>query len=816
MPNWKKLITSGSDAALNSLNVTSALTASGLNYPTTDGDNGDFLFTDGAGNLSFTRSTVFANVKNVSGGTLQKGTPVHANGTAGNASEVIAASASVASTMPATYVLNETLADDAEGLAIITGYINGVDTSAFGEGDVIYVGATGSFTNVKPQGSDNLIQNLGIVNKVHASNGSGYVYGSGRSNDVPNLPEGKIWVGSSNYTVTSSIVTLDEDNSQAQITGSLSISSVVNAGTDTDKFLVLDSSGNVDFRTGANVLSDIGATTCTGTVTGTGATDRLAIWNGTSALNSHAQLTYNNSTLCILTATTVALNVDGGVCLNSGENDATVDIRGFGGSSCILMGNSEEGGICMGPNVIIGGSQNFNHLNVNQNSSILGGDCNKITANCTTIAGGTLNTGSGACGFIGGGCQNRICSSDTYSVIGGGRNNSVDASFAIIGGGDANKVCSAGSFSGIFAGASNIVHGSYSAVLSGFGNNTSTAFYTTIAGGLANSTAGANGYSFIGSGQANSNYGYYSAIVAGRQNCITNFGLYESFIGAGCCNRILGNSSSCKANFIGGGQLNLINCTFLASIVGGQCNTITSTVNPYRNVSCNAVIVAGYYNCINHSCFAFIGGGSNNCVYTGNSATISGGCNHCISTQYGFVGGGVQNRMTGAYGTIAGGRLNCITGACSGILAGFSNCVTHNHSFAIGCDLTSTADCYTFMNNACVSGTTRTTTLVETSAKKYKECILPLEDQIENIKKLEPVEFQWKKDKTRDIGFIAEDVKEVYPNLIAYEEDGEINGIQYSKLTTVLVKALQQQQKEIDNLTKKVDTLTSKLDSLQK
>ena len=38
---------------------------------------------------------------------------------------------------------------------------------------------------------------------------------------------------------------------------SLNLSSVVNAGTDTDKFLVLDSSGNVDFRTGANVLSDI-------------------------------------------------------------------------------------------------------------------------------------------------------------------------------------------------------------------------------------------------------------------------------------------------------------------------------------------------------------------------------------------------------------------------------------------------------------------------------------------------------------------------------------------------------------------------------
>ena len=43
------------------------------------------------------------------------------------------------------------------------------------------------------------------------------------------------------------------------ITGSLNISSVVNAGTDTDKFLVLDTNGNVDFRTGAEILSDIGA-----------------------------------------------------------------------------------------------------------------------------------------------------------------------------------------------------------------------------------------------------------------------------------------------------------------------------------------------------------------------------------------------------------------------------------------------------------------------------------------------------------------------------------------------------------------------------
>ena len=39
---------------------------------------------------------------------------------------------------------------------------------------------------------------------------------------------------------------------------SLQLSTVSNAGTDTDKFLVLDGSGNIDYRTGAQVLSDIG------------------------------------------------------------------------------------------------------------------------------------------------------------------------------------------------------------------------------------------------------------------------------------------------------------------------------------------------------------------------------------------------------------------------------------------------------------------------------------------------------------------------------------------------------------------------------
>jgi len=145
--------------------------------------------------------TLYVQVKNDSGGTLVKGTPVHATGVTGIVADVIAARADTASAMPATYVLNEELADGAEGQAIISGTITGVDTSSFSPGDVIYVGATGGFTNVKPTGT-NLIQNLGVVTKSNANTGSGVVLGAGRANDVPNIPNGQAWIGNASGVPT--------------------------------------------------------------------------------------------------------------------------------------------------------------------------------------------------------------------------------------------------------------------------------------------------------------------------------------------------------------------------------------------------------------------------------------------------------------------------------------------------------------------------------------------------------------------------------------------------------------------------------------
>jgi threonine dehydrogenase-like Zn-dependent dehydrogenase len=99
--------------------------------------------------------------------------------------------------------------------------------------------------------------------------------------------------------------------------------------------------------------------------------------------------------------------------------------------------------------------------------------------------------------------------------------------------------------------------------------------------------------------------------------------------------------------------------------------------------------------------------------------------------------------------------------------------------------------------------------ITETSAKRFKENIKTLDSQVGNIGKLNPVSFDWKDGGKSDIGFIAEEVKEVYPDLVS-EKEGKIQGVQYTKLTAVLVKAIQDQQKQIDELKKEIFILKKK------
>ena len=213
---------------LNNININDE-----YSLPNTDGSADQIITTDGAGQLSFVdQSTINAGnaehvviyAKNTSGASISKGTPVYITGTVGatDTVEIAPANASDSAKMPAVGLLDDTLANNAFGYVITGGFMDNITTDPIdsvtpSSNDTVYVKAGGGLTLTKPTGS-NLIQNVAKVGKVSGGNSGSLIVSSIlRTNDVPNLTTGKIWVGSAANTIESATVHLDEANTRMGI-----------------------------------------------------------------------------------------------------------------------------------------------------------------------------------------------------------------------------------------------------------------------------------------------------------------------------------------------------------------------------------------------------------------------------------------------------------------------------------------------------------------------------------------------------------------------------------------------------------------------
>ena len=140
-------------------------------------------------------------VKNTQTSTILKGQVLHSVGVTGENINVITASNDSATSMPGFAVANQDISSNAAGQAIISGKIKNIDTSGLTAGSNVYVNLNGGYTGTKPSGSS-LIQNIGVVGKVNATEGELIILGAGRSNDVPNISPGYIWIGNSDSVAT--------------------------------------------------------------------------------------------------------------------------------------------------------------------------------------------------------------------------------------------------------------------------------------------------------------------------------------------------------------------------------------------------------------------------------------------------------------------------------------------------------------------------------------------------------------------------------------------------------------------------------------
>ena len=147
-----------------------------------------------------------------------------------------------------------------------------------------------------------------------------------------------------------------------------------------------------------------------------------------------------------------------------------------------------------------------------------------------------------------------------------------------------------------------------------------------------------------------------------------------------------------------------------------------------------------------------------------------------------------------------------VTGSVSSS-AGFSGSFVGDGSgltdLAGGGPFAQTGSFFATSNDIQITGSLNATSVTETSALRYKKYVKPLRSQSDNVYKLRPVHFKWKDNNRGDIGLIAEEVGEVYPELVSKGIDGSAEGISYTKLTAVLIKTIQELSARIDKLENK-------------
>ena len=107
--------------------------------------------------------------------------------------------------------------------------------------------------------------------------------------------------------------------------------------------------------------------------------------------------------------------------------------------------------------------------------------------------------------------------------------------------------------------------------------------------------------------------------------------------------------------------------------------------------------------------------------------------------------------------------------------------------------------------------------MIQTSDARLKKNISPLTSSLEKLLALNPVSYQWKsgEDTRSHIGFLAQELETVIPEAV-YKPTGNSEtstdkyGVNYSTIIPVLVKAIQEQQQQIDELKTRVRALENK------
>jgi hypothetical protein len=252
-------------------------------------------------------------------------------------------------------------------------------------------------------------------------------------------------------------------------------------------------------------------------------------------------------------------------------------------------------------------------------------------------------------------------------------------------------------------------------------------------------------------------------------------------------------------------------------------------------------------------------GSANTAVgYAGLIANTTGGSNAAIGTfaltsntsgAFNTASGvaALYSNVSGSYNTASGnaalfysafGSNNIAIGALAGqnitttsnnIEVGNQGTVTDSSTIRIGTEFSS--GCTTCQTSAYIAGIYGSPTSLAnvpvvvdsngnlgtvSSSRRYKEDIHDMADASDALMQLRPVTFRYKKayedgSKPVQYGLIAEEVEQVYPDLVARSTDGQVESVRYQLLDPLLLNELQKQHATIAAQKEQIQSLEKRL-----
>ena len=179
------------------------------------------------------------------------------------------------------------------------------------------------------------------------------------------------------------------------------------------------------------------------------------------------------------------------------------------------------------------------------------------------------------------------------------------------------------------------------------------------------------------------------------------------------------------------------------------------------------------------------------------------------SNTLAFVSNSAERARIDSSGNLLVGRTSTLGGSTDDYMT-VANVNAGRGGIRIGNSSgSSNTTCMRFQNSNGVVGAIRTSgsaTFYDTSSDARLKDVTGEARGLEVINELNPVAYNWKADGKADEGLIAQEVLDVVPNAVSQNED-EYYQMDYSKLVTPLIKAVQELSNEVNELKQEIQNL---------